>query len=107
MKTLDEFVKEINASKELCKELKKVKSMDVANAFLKAHDCGATAEELSEFIKSQINDGQGELSDDDASSVMGGVWMDVGAGWIDVDDTIPARKTDPILPDMRIDIIED
>lgn len=42
-----------------------------------------------------------------ASSVMGGVWMDVGAGWIGVDDTIPARKTDPILPDMRIDIIED
>ena len=107
MKTLDEFIKEINGSKELHEELKKVKDMDAANAFLKAHDCDATAKELSEFIKSQISDGQGELSDDEASSVSGGIWMDVGAGWIEVDDTIPARKTSPILPDKRIDIIED
>ena len=107
MKTLDVFIKEIKASKELQEELKKVKDMVAADAFLKAHNCDATAEELSDFIKSQINDGQGELSDDDASSVTGGVWMDVGAGWIDVDDTIPVRKTSPVLPDMRIDIIED
>ena len=107
MKVLDEFIKEIKASKELQAELKNVKDTVAADAFLKSHDCGATAKELSEFIKSQINDGQGELSDDEASSVSGGIWMDVGAGWIEVDDTIPARKTSPILPDKRIDIIED
>ena len=107
MKTFEEFIKEIDASEELQAELKNVKGMDDANAFLKAHNCDATAEELADFIKSQINNGQGELSDDEASSVSGGIWMDVGAGWIEVDDTIPARKTSPILPDKRIDIIED
>ena len=107
MKTLEEFIKEINASKELQKELKSVKGIEAAEGFLKKYDCGATAEELSEFINSQINDGQGELSDDEACSVSGGIWMDVGAGWIEVDDTIPVRKTKPVLPDKRIDIIED
>ena len=107
MKVLDEFIKEIKASKELQAELKNVKDTVAADAFLKSHDCGATAKELSEFINSQINDGQGELSDDEASAASGGRWMDVGAGWIEVDDTIPARKTKPALPDMRIDIIED
>ena len=63
-------------------------------------------DELAERIALQFET-SGELSDDDASSVTGGIWMDVGAGWIEVDDTIPVRKTSPILPDKRIDIIED
>ena len=107
MKTLEQFIKEIEASTALMEELKNIKDEAAANDFLKKHDCGATAEELAQYIKSRKNDAQGELSDDDASSVTGGVWMDVGAGWIDVDVTIPKRKVDPILPDMRIEIIDD
>ena len=34
---------------KVVQELKKVKDMDAANAFLKAHDCDATAKELSEL----------------------------------------------------------
>lgn len=95
MKTLDGFIKEINGSKELQEELKNVKDTDAANAFLKKHDCSATAKELTEYIKSQKNNAEGELSDDEVSAASGGVWMDVGAGWIDVDDTVPVREKDP------------
>ena len=95
MKTLDEFIKEINGSKELQEALKNVKDMDAANAFLKKYDCNATAQELTEYIKSQINNIEGELSDDEASLASGGIWMDVGAGWFEVDDTIPVRKEEP------------
>lgn len=76
MKTLGEFIKEIEASKELQKELKNVENKEAAEVFLKKHDCGATAKELAEFIKSQVKDIQGgELSDDEASSVAGGVYF--------------------------------
>ena len=62
------------------------------------------AGELAEYLKPQ-NNGEGELSDDDASAVGGGIWMDVGAGWIWVDDTVPTRKREPALKDFKIDII--
>ncbi|MBO4429541.1 MAG: hypothetical protein J5832_06260 [Clostridia bacterium] len=109
MKTLDEFIKEINGSKELQEELKNAKDIDAVNAFLKKHDCDATAEKLSEYIKSQKNDGARELSDDEVSEVAGGFWMDIGAGWFWVDDTIPPRKKkeEPVLGEFKIEIIEE
>ena len=107
MKTLNEFIKEVSSSKELQKELKNAKDADVVNAFLKEHDCDATAGELAEYIKSQRNDGARELSDDEVSEVAGGIWMDVGAGWIWVDETLPARKKmkEPALKEFKIEII--
>lgn len=104
MKTLEQFLKEIEASGELQKELKNLKDKDAANAFLKKHGCSATAEELAAFLRSKNKDGQGELSDEEASSVSGGVWMDIGFGRIWIDETIPQRKStaDPILPPSPI-----
>ena len=109
MKTLDEFIKEINDSKELQEELKNTRDVDAANAFLKKHDCAATADELAEYIRSQKNDGQGELSDDEVSEVAGGFWMDIGAGWFWVDETLPQRpkKTEPVLESFKIEILEE
>ena len=108
MKTLEQFIKEINASKELQEELKNLKNKDAVAAFLKKHDCSATAEELAEAIKVKAENGQGELSDDEASAASGGIWFDIGFGRFWVDETLPQRKqkVDPILPDSPI-IIED
>ena len=108
MKTLNEFIKEVSSSKELQEELKNAKDADAVNAFLKEHDCDATAGELAEYIKSQRNDGARELPDDEVSEVAGGIWMDVGAGWIDVSDAIPLKKKKAAqkpLKEFKIDII--
>ena len=102
MKTLEELYTEICNSKELQEELRNAKDKDAAEDFLKKYDCGATVEELAEFIKSQAKGGQGELSDDEASSVAGGVWFDIGFGRFWVDETLPERKKEqdgsPLYP---------
>lgn len=107
MKSLEEFIKEIDGSEKLQKELKNIKDTAGADAFLKKYDCDAAAAELAEYIKSQIADKEGELSDDDASAASGGVWFEWGGGrtWID-DVPIPERKQTQPLPEFKI-IIED
>ena len=107
MKTIEKLYVEIENSETLKNELSAVKDKDALAEFLKQHDCDATVEEWVKYIKTKATDSQGELSDDAVSSVSGGVWMDVGAGWIDVDVTLPARKTSPVLPEKKIIIIED
>ena len=110
MKTLDEFIKEITASSELQAELKKVKDTEGADAFLKKNDCDATAAELAEYLKSQMNGAEGELSDDDASAVSGGLWVDWGQGptWVK-DVPIPDRPqtAEPTYQPGGVIIIED
>ena len=107
MKTIEQFIKEIDTSRELQEELKNLRDKDAVATFLKKHDCSATTEELAEAIKAKAENGQGELSDDDASAVSGGLWMDIGFGRFWIDETLPERKQDPILPDSPIIIIED
>ena len=72
MKTLEEFVKEINASEELKKEILALEDQASLEAFLKKNGCNATAEE---FVKA-MTPAEGELSDNDAGSVAGGVMSD-------------------------------
>ena len=102
MKTLEEFVKEINGSEELQKALKEINDKAALEEFIKKNCCGATAEEFAEYVKSQAKGGQGELSDDEASSVAGGVWFDIGFGRFWVDETLPERKKEkdgsPLYP---------
>lgn len=92
MKTLNEFIKEITASKELQEEIKTFKNSDELNAFFKAHDCDATAEDYGALIN-LVEKGEGELPDDLAEAVAGGFpWeilseciptvVDVVAGWL-------------------------
>lgn len=73
MKTIEEFIKEIEGSDALLKELEAIEDKDAAAAFLKKHDCGATAEEFGKALKALS---EGEISDDAAESAAGGWHID-------------------------------
>ena len=72
MKTINEFIKEIEGSEALQKELKAIEDKDAAAAFLKKYDCGGTAEE---FGKALLALSEGEISDNAAESAAGGWWL--------------------------------
>ena len=69
MKTIEEFVKEINRSKELQKAFGEIKDQASLEAFLKEHGCDATADEFAKFVQSNS---EGEISDEAAQGVAGG-----------------------------------
>ena len=69
MKTVQEFVNEINASAELKAAIKEIKDKASLDEFLKKNGCGATADEFAAFFKSQ---GEGEIGDDAAEAAAGG-----------------------------------
>ena len=70
MKTIEEFYKEIAASKELQEELNSLNLLDATlEAFLKKHECNATAKDFLAFVRAQ---NEGEIEDDDAAKVDGG-----------------------------------
>ena len=71
MKTINEFIKEIEGSEALQKELEAIEDKDAAAAFLKKYDCGGTAEE---FGKALLALSEGEISDNAAESAAGG-WL--------------------------------
>ena len=70
MKTAEEFYKEIAASKELQEEVNALEAgrLDV---FLKKHDCAASAKEFMAFANSIT---EGELDDDGAEEISGGIF---------------------------------
>ena len=70
MKTIEELYKEIAGSPELQAELKDT-SDDMLGAFLKKHGCDADAKEFTEFVRSQS---EGEIDDDEAVAVAGGIY---------------------------------
>ena len=70
MKTIEAFYKEIADSKELQEELGAVTDETLA-AFLAKHGCNATAEEFVAFAKAKA---EGELDDDGAEQVNGGIY---------------------------------
>ena len=71
MKTINEFIKEIEGSEALQKELEVIEDKDAAAAFLKKYDCGGSAEE---FGKALMALSEGEISDNAAESAAGG-WL--------------------------------
>ena len=73
MKTIEEFIKEIEGSEALQKELEVIEDKDAAAAFLKKYDCGGTAEE---FGKALMALSEGEISDNAAESAAGGWHID-------------------------------
>jgi hypothetical protein len=78
MKTVEELFKEIEASKDLQKELTSIGKGKFAEVevFLKKHDCEASAEEFVDYIKSQKKSQiEGEIGDDAAGAVAGGKWF--------------------------------
>ena len=69
MKTLAEFIKEIEASRELQEELKNA-SDGMLEAFLKKHGCNADAKEFAEFVRAQS---EGAIEDETAAAIAGGM----------------------------------
>jgi hypothetical protein len=86
MKTVEEFIKEIEKSEALKAELKAVKNDDELAAFLKKNDCGASVKEYLEYADS-LN--EGEIGDDEAEAAAGG------------GRTGPQKPTSPYTPGYR------
>ena len=68
MKTVEEFYKEFENSKELQKEWKEL-SDAALEAFLKKHGCNATAKDFTAFVRAR---NEGEIGDDEAATAAGG-----------------------------------
>ena len=70
MKTVEEFIKEIENSEALRNEMKAIKDNDALTAFLKNHGCGdASVKEYMDYVTSMS---EGEISDNDAKAAAGG-----------------------------------
>ena len=70
MKTIEEFIKEIEGSETLQNELNAIKDKEAAAAYLKKYDVSGSVEDFGKAIKALA---QGELSDDAAESAAGGI----------------------------------
>ena len=75
MKTIEEFIKEIESSDALKNELKAIKDKDALAEFLKKQDVSGTVEEFVKMFKAK-NESEGEISDDDVEAVAGGGIVD-------------------------------
>ena len=83
MTTIQDFYKELTASKELQEELKAL-TEETLGKFLKKHNCKATAKEFSDYAQSQQ---EGEIQDDDAQAASG--------GWAASCPPTPRERKDP------------
>ena len=77
MKTIQDFIKEIEGSAALQDELKAIKDKDALAEFLKKNDIDGTVEDFGKAIKSKA-EAEGEITDDAAEAVAGGGFV----GWI-------------------------
>lgn len=80
MKTIETFMEEISSSEALQTEFANISDNDMLAAFLKQNDCEATTEEFAAYMQSvyaEIADEEteGELSDEDAEDVQGGMGL--------------------------------
>ena len=71
MKTIEEFIKEIEGSADLQNEIKAIKDKDALSAFLKKNDVEGTVEDFGKAVKAKA-ESEGEISDDDVENVAGG-----------------------------------
>ena len=69
MKTIEVFIKEIEAAANLQKEIKAIKDKDALAEFLKKKDVSGTVEE---FVRAMEAGTEGMISDDLAENVAGG-----------------------------------
>ena len=71
MKTIEEFIKEIEGSAEHQAALKAIKDKDALAAFLKKNDVDGTVDDFGKAIQAQA-EAEGEITDDAAEAVAGG-----------------------------------
>ena len=71
MKTIEEFIKEIEGSAALQEELKGIQDEDAFAAFLKKYDVESSVEDFAKAIQPKTGSGV-ELSDEELDNVAGG-----------------------------------
>ena len=74
MKTIQDFIKEIEGSAALQDELKAIKDKNALAEFLKKNDVEGTVEGFAEAVKAAAGS-EGELSDEAAEAVAGGGFL--------------------------------
>ena len=72
MKTIEEFIRQIEGSDALKNEIKAIKDKVGLAEFLKKHGYDASVENLMEYVQSHP---EGEISDHDAAAAAGGAPM--------------------------------
>ena len=70
MKTIEQFIKEIEGSAYLQNEIKAIKDQDVLAEFLKKNDVEGTVQGFGKAVKAKYG-AEGEISDDAAEAVAG------------------------------------
>ena len=73
MKTIEEFIKEIEGSADLQNEIKAIKDKDALAELLEKNNVEGTAEDFGKALQEMSNK-EGEISDEDAGAVAGGWW---------------------------------
>ena len=71
MKTIEEAYKEIHTSENLVLALGEIRDKASLEAFLKELGCAATADEFTTYVSAH---GEGELDDEIAKAVAGGIF---------------------------------
>lgn len=71
MKTIEEFIKEIEGSADLQNDLKAIKDKDAFISFLKKNDVDGTVEDFGKAIQAKAG-AEGAISDEAAEAVAGG-----------------------------------
>ena len=87
MKTVQDFIKEIEGSAELQAALKEIKDKDALAAFLKKNDVDGTVEDFGKAIQAKA-EAEGEISDDSAEAVAGGISL---SNFLEVLGFLPSR----------------
>ena len=82
MKTIQDFINEIEGSAALQDELKAIEDKDALAEFLKKKDVDGTVEDFGKALKPKA-EAEGEISDDAAEAVAGGAWYDFVVRWWD------------------------
>ncbi len=82
MKNAKEFIKEMENNEALKKELKAINEPDALAAFLEKNGVSTSLEDFAEAVKTSMVDGEeGEISDDAAEAVAGGLWPFAAKWW--------------------------
>ena len=71
MKTVQDFIKEIEGSEALQNELNAIKDKSALAGFLKKYDVNAAVEEFTKAVKAKV-EAEGEIADDAVEAAAGG-----------------------------------
>ena len=95
MKTIEEFIKQLDGSDDLQNELKEVKDKDALANFLKKNNVSGTVEDFGKAIHAKA---EGAISDEDAEAAAGGGKYDPDSVWASYIEQVLEPKRREINP---------